>query len=91
MKSQKIKCQFRQSGHNYPLDDKDTDPITFCEAYKHGDGYICNAAAMENIICDPICCKSCTHYYKCLEHNEVAFHDMNIQAQIDSHKYSQRK
>lgn len=49
MKNHHNKCLSRQSGRNCPLDNKDADFST-CEAYKQGDGYICNAAAKE----DPI-------------------------------------
>lgn len=48
---EKTKCEFRQPGRNCPLDNKDADPTTFCEAYKQQDSYICNASAMEY---DPI-------------------------------------
>jgi len=44
-------CEFRQPGRNCPLDNKDADPTTFCEAYKRQDSYICSASAMEN---DPV-------------------------------------
>lgn len=44
-RSDKIKCMSHQPGRNCPLDDKDADHNTFCEAHKQGDGYICNAVA----------------------------------------------
>lgn len=47
---EKTKCLSRQPGRNCPLDNKDANPNTFCEAYKQGDGYICNAIAKD----DPI-------------------------------------
>lgn len=49
---EKTKCPSRQQGRNCPLDNKDADPNTFCDAYKQGDGYICNAIAMNDPIED---------------------------------------
>lgn len=48
----KTKCLSRQQDHNCPLDNKDADPDTFCEAYKQGDGYICNAIAKDDPVED---------------------------------------
>lgn len=60
---EKTKCMLHQPGRNCPLDNKDADPNTFCEAYKQGDGYICNAIAMNDPVEDDlvIVCKSCTN------------------------------
>ena len=49
---EKIKCLSYQLGRNCPLDNKDADPNTFCEAYKQGDGYICNVTAKDDPVED---------------------------------------
>jgi hypothetical protein len=48
----KTKCTSHQHGRNCPLDNKDADPNTFCEAYKQGDGYMCNAIAKDDPVED---------------------------------------
>lgn len=48
----KTKCLSHQHGRNCPLDNKDADPNTFCEAYKQDDGYICNAIAKDDPVED---------------------------------------
>lgn len=46
---EKTKCISRQLGCNCPLDNKDADPDTFCEAYMQGDGYIDKKAAIPHL------------------------------------------
>lgn len=49
---EKTKCPSHQHDRNCPFDNKDVDPNTFCEAYKQGDGYICNAVAEKDPVED---------------------------------------
>jgi hypothetical protein len=47
-KGERLICEFREKECNCPLENINADPNTFCKSYKEGDGYICNAAAMED-------------------------------------------